>query len=128
MTEAAVATYGRTKIPYRIARGRRRVSVAVVVDPLEGVILRAPPELEQGKLDDLVRRKGAWIMRQLRSFEDLLPAPAKREFVSGESFWYLGRQLRLRVEERVKPTVAVEAGKLVVGVPAQEDVRAALKT
>jgi hypothetical protein len=126
MTEAAVASYGRTKIPYRIARSRRRVSVAVVVDPVDGVILRAPPDLEHGTLDLLVRRKGAWIVRQLRSFEDLLPAPSKREFVSGESFWYLGRQLRLRVEVG-KPAVAVELGTLVVRVAARADVRAALR-
>ncbi len=126
MTEAAVATYGRTKIPYRIARGRRRVSVAVVVDPVEGVILRAPPDLEHGRLDMLVRRKGAWIVQQLRSFEDLLPAPAKREFVSGESFWYLGRQLRLRVEVG-EPGVAIDAGRLVVRVAELADVRASLK-
>ncbi len=126
MTEAAVATYGRTKIPYRIARGRRRVSVAVVVDPVEGVILQTPPDIARAKIDDLVRRKGAWIVRQLRSFEDLLPAPAKREFVSGESFWYLGRQLRLRVEVG-EPGVAIDAGRLVVRVAERADVRASLK-
>lgn len=129
MSETAEAVFGCTRIPYRIARGKRRVSVAVVVDPVEGVILRAPPELEPDRLDALVRRKGAWIVRQLRSFEDLLPAPAKREFVSGESFWYLGRQLRLRVElaEGSEPVVKVEGGRLHACVPTQEAVRAALK-
>jgi len=126
VTEAAVATYGRTKIPYRIARGRRRVSVAVVVDPVEGVILRAPLDLEHGTLDMLVRRKGAWIVQQLRSFEDLLPAPAEREFVSGESFWYLGRQLRFRVEVG-EPEVVLDAGRLLVRVAERADVRGALK-
>lgn len=126
MTEAAVATYGRTRIPYRIARGRRRVSVAVVVDPVGGVILRAPPGLERDALDGLVRRKGAWIVQQLRSFEDLLPAPSEREFVSGESFWYLGRQLRLRVEVG-EPQVVIDSGRLVVRGAERSEVRAALK-
>lgn len=126
MTEAAIATYGRTRIPYRIARGRRRVSVAVVVDPVGGVILRAPPGLERDALDGLVRRKGAWIVQQLRSFEDLLPAPTDREFVSGESFWYLGRQLRLRVEVG-EPAVTIDAGRLIVRVAERGEVRAALK-
>jgi len=78
-------------IVYRIVHvPTGRVSVAVVVDPVEGVILRAPLDLEPARIDSLVRRKGAWIVQQLRSFEDLLPAPTPREFVSGESFWYLG--------------------------------------
>jgi len=129
VSEAAVATYGRTRIPYRIARGKRRVSVAVVVDPVEGVILRAPVDLERERLDSLVRRKGAWIVQQLRSFEDLLPAPTPREFVTGESFWCLGRQLRLAVEVRegATPAVAMEGRRLMVRVPARGDVRAALR-
>lgn len=129
MTETAVAMYGRTKIPYQIARGRRRVSVAVVVDPVDGVILRAPPELENERLDALVRRKGAWIVQQLRSFEDRLPAPTQREFVSGESFWYLGRHLRLRVEvsPSARPEVHLDGRWLVARVPARDDVRPALR-
>ncbi|MBK9386936.1 MAG: M48 family metallopeptidase [Planctomycetes bacterium] len=119
-SERAVATYGTRTIPYRIERGRRRLTVAIVVDPTAGVILRAPRHVEPARLAQLVRRKGAWIVERLRSFEDLLPAPAPREFVSGESFHYLGRQHRLRVEsarELARATVALREGRLHVTVP-----------
>lgn len=120
-SERAVATYGTRTIPYRIERGRRRLTVAIVVDPEGGVILRAPRDVEPARLAQLVRRKGAWIVERLKSFEDLLPAPAPREYVSGESFHYLGRQHRLRVEsarELTRAVVALREGRLHVTLPA----------
>ena len=119
--EQAIATFGSRTIPYRIERGGRRVSVAVVVDPLEGVVLRVPRTLEPERIAAVVRRKGAWIIERLRGFEDLLPPQAPREFVSGESFLYLGRQHRLRVERQAglrRPSVAMGQGRLIVGLPA----------
>lgn len=135
--ERDVATYGTKSIAYRIERSQRRVSVAVVVDPVDGVILRVPQSLDRGRIAAVVRRKGQWIVRRLRGLEDLLPTQSPREFVSGESFLYLGRQHRLRVETESgvhTARVAMERGRLVVRVPAglqDEDraraVRAALK-
>ncbi len=118
--ERAIAAYGTQAIPYRIERGRRRVSVAVVVDPLEGVVLRVPKDFEQDRIAAIVRRKGAWIVERLRGFEDLLPPQTSREFVSGETFLYLGRQHRLRVERVARlprPAVAMEQGRLAVRIP-----------
>jgi predicted metal-dependent hydrolase len=115
--ERAVAAYGTKSIPYRIERGRRRVSVAVVVDPTDGVVLRVPKDLQPDRIAAVVRRKGAWIVERLRGFEDLLPPQTPREFVSGETFLYLGRQHRLRVERVAglrQPVVAMEQGRLVV--------------
>jgi predicted metal-dependent hydrolase len=136
--ETAVATYGTRSIPYRIERGRRRVSVAVVVDPVEGVILRVPLSLERDRIAAVVRRKGAWIVRRLRGFEDLLPPQTPREFVSGETFLYLGRQYRLRVEAVAglrTPIVALARGRLLARIPRElpadrqgSAVRAALTT
>lgn len=56
---------------------------------------------------DFVKSKGSWILKNVKQFEDVLPhKQSKREYVSGESFKYLGKQYRLRVElsmeEKVK--------------------------
>ncbi len=119
--EHLVVTFGTRTIPYRIERGRRRVSVAVVVDPLDGVVLRVPQDLDRDRIAAVVRRKGAWIVERLRGFEDLLPPQTPREFVSGETFLYLGRQHRLRVERvsrLARAAVTMEQGRLVVRIPA----------
>ena len=54
-----------------------------------------------------MKSKGSWILKNVKQFEDVLPhKQSKREYVSGESFKYLGKQYRLRVElsmeEKVK--------------------------
>jgi predicted metal-dependent hydrolase len=84
-------------IPYVIERGRRRKTVAIVVDPLDGVRVRAPGDTSITRLDVIVHRKARWILERQRRHEDLPPPPSSREFVSGETFRYLGRKYRLKL-------------------------------
>ncbi|MED4891036.1 MULTISPECIES: YgjP family zinc-dependent metalloprotease [Heyndrickxia] len=56
---------------------------------------------------DFVKTKGAWILKNVKTFQDIQPyRQSEREYVSGETFKYLGKQYRLRVmqeeEEKVK--------------------------
>lgn len=90
--------FGQTAIAYTIHRGRRQKTVAVAVDPLDGVSVRAPRSTPVEELDRIVHRKAPWILDKRLKQEDLPPPPSPREFVSGETFLYLGRQYRLKVE------------------------------
>lgn len=122
--ESGVARFGNKSIDYRVERGRRTLTVAIVVDPIDGVVVRAPRQLERERIDAVVRRKSPWIVERMREFEDLLPAQASREFVSGETFLYLGRQYRLRVQaDRFvdRARAALRDGRFVVVVPANID-------
>jgi len=51
--------------------------------------------LAQSKL----RKKARWIARQIDYFEQFLPAPPPKEYVGGETHYYLGRQYRLKIQE-----------------------------
>jgi predicted metal-dependent hydrolase len=96
--ESSSVQFGRTLLAYQIRRSRRRSTVSIAVVPKEGLVVTAPEKATTQRLDELVRRKGAWIARRLKHQSDLPPALPEREFVSGESFKYLGRQYRLRVK------------------------------
>ncbi|MEB6551159.1 M48 family metallopeptidase [Heyndrickxia sporothermodurans] len=49
---------------------------------------------------DFVKSKGSWIVKNVKAFEEVMPHKrSEREYVSGESFRYLGKQYRLRVEK-----------------------------
>jgi predicted metal-dependent hydrolase len=106
-TEHSEVRFGRTAIPYRIVRGRRQKTVAIAIDPQDGVLLRAPAATPVERLDAIVHKKAIWILERLRKLRDLPPPPSPRQFVSGETFLYLGRQHRLRVER-----VADSSGKI----------------
>jgi predicted metal-dependent hydrolase len=117
--ERSAIRFGHTVIPYVIERGRRLKTVAIGVDPVNGVCVRAPGATPIARLDIIVHRKARWIMERLRRHEDLPPPPSPREFVSGETFRYLGRQYRLKLEPSSDANVRVRItkGRLIVPVP-----------
>jgi predicted metal-dependent hydrolase len=96
--ESSRVQFGRTLLAYQIRRSQRRSTVSIAVVPTEGLVVTAPERATTQRLDDLVRRKGAWIAQRLKHQSELPPALPEREFVSGETFKYLGRQYRLRVK------------------------------
>ena len=96
--ESSKVEYGRTLLEYQIQRSSRRSTVSIAVVPNAGLVVTAPEKATKKRLDELVRRKGAWIAQRLKRQSELPPPLSEREFVSGETFKYLGRQYRLRVE------------------------------
>ena len=116
--ERSAVRFGHTVIPYVIERGRRLKTVAIGVDPVDGVRVRAPADTLVARLDVIVHRKARWIIERQRRHEDLPPPPSPREFVSGETFRYLGRQYRLKLERTANADVRVRIaeGRLIVPV------------
>jgi predicted metal-dependent hydrolase len=92
--------FGKTRIAYGICRSTKRKTVALTVAPDEGVVLMAPASVSVERLDRLVHNKARWIVERLKRGVSQASA---REFVSGEDFWYLGRQYRLRVRAASVP-------------------------
>jgi hypothetical protein len=116
--ERSQVQWGLTAIPYEIRRSGSRATVSIAVEPSGEVVLTAPRTAPVDKLDRLVRTKAPWIVAKLRRRSDLPPAPA-REFVSGETFLYLGRQYRLRIvldSSEIGP-LALEHGWLRIAIP-----------
>ncbi|NVB39646.1 M48 family metallopeptidase [Pseudenhygromyxa sp. WMMC2535] len=108
-------------------RSPRRKTVAVAVDPVEGVLLTAPEGVPLERLDAIVRDKARWIRARLRLVDQVEPTAAAREFVSGECFAYLGRRHRLLVRERGQAEggeVKLDHGRFVVEVAQGLDARA----
>jgi predicted metal-dependent hydrolase len=97
MTEHSVVQFGRTRIPFEVRRSSKRKTVALAVDGAGGLTVTAPPAVSVERLDDVVRAKGAWVVERVKRASDRPPAPAEREFTSGETVRYLGRQYRLSV-------------------------------
>jgi predicted metal-dependent hydrolase len=88
--------YGGTTIRYLIAFAPRK-TLAISVAPDLRVIVTAPFHTALATIEARVRRRAAWIVRQQRELEQYLPTLPPRQFVSGETHRYLGRQYRLKV-------------------------------
>ena len=96
--ESSRVQFGQTLLEYQIKRSNRRATVSIAVVPEAGLVVTAPRRATKKRLDELVRQKGAWVVQRLKRRSDLPPPLPEREFVSGETFKYLGRQYSLQVK------------------------------
>lgn len=90
-------SFGSTVIKYSVRRSRRRrKTVEIAVDPIDGVLVAAPAFATDAEVETIVRRRAPWIVRRLAEMENGQGAVPRREWVTGETLLYLGRQYRLR--------------------------------
>ncbi len=116
--ERSQVRFGTKTIGYSIRRSSKRSTVSIAIDPIVGVLVTAPSPASVKKLDDIVHAKASWIAQRLKRQSELPPAPSAKEFVSGETFLYLGRQHRLRLDLNAEPRpVCLEDGWLRVTLP-----------
>jgi len=91
--------YGDQTIEFFISRKNVK-NVNLNVKPDQTVEVSASDEVPLQFIYDLVKNKAEWIFKHVQQFEDVMPFErSNREYVSGESFRYLGKQYRLRVRE-----------------------------
>lgn len=73
---------------------------------------------------NFVRQKASWILKNIQYFEDVQPEiQREKEYVSGESFKYLGKQYRLKVEESETEGVKYNSGFIYLYVRDKTDTR-----
>jgi hypothetical protein len=97
--ERSEIQWGLTPISYVIRRTGREKTVALTIEGRGKLVVTAPEGVPIDRLNGIVRRKAPWVVRRIRRVSDLPPPPSEREFVSGETVRYLGRQYRLKVVE-----------------------------
>ncbi|OGH56406.1 MAG: hypothetical protein A3G34_01810 [Candidatus Lindowbacteria bacterium RIFCSPLOWO2_12_FULL_62_27] len=100
-----VIEYGRRQIPYELVRRDRR-TLQISVHPNLSVTVVAPRVANIRRVREIVRSKARWVVHQQDFFRTFLPKMPPKQYVSGESHRYLGRQYRLKIvkaaDERVK--------------------------
>lgn len=70
------------------------------------VYVSANPDVPAEKVDDFVVRKGAYIRSAQRKFREMAQyAHQPKQYVSGETFYMLGRGVRLKVEKSMQETI-----------------------
>ena len=89
--------YGSTHIPFQLCHSSRRKSINISVAPDGSVLVTAPIGLQTEEIKLAVKNKGRWIANKLRSLRETGSEEPIKEFVSGESFSYLGRSYRLKI-------------------------------
>lgn len=107
-----------------------RKTLGIKVYPDTSVKVFAPIDTPLEVIALHVEAKSRWIKKQQAIFETYLPKLPPRQYVGGETFWYLGRQYMLKIEESEEEVVIFYQGRLVVKTlnPSSEQVKALLQT
>ena len=71
------------------------------------VYVSANPVISAEEVDNFVKRKGSFIRSAQKQFGDMKRyTPQPKQFVSGETFYLLGKGVRLKVEKCPKETIS----------------------
>jgi predicted metal-dependent hydrolase len=89
-------TVGEPEIEYELFRSNRR-TLGIAVEPGGRLVVTAPRNASQDRIESVLRRRRSWIRRQLEDARGRPPRPPAHEWVGGETHRYLGRQYRLKV-------------------------------
>lgn len=100
-------------------------SLSITVYPDLRIVVKAPGTRSPEQVDERVRRRGNWIVKQMEYFRQFLPLPTDRRYVSGETHFYLGRQYRLKVVQAdAEASAALKGRYLFVQAPNKSDTEA----
>lgn len=98
--------------PRPLVNGR----ILIKVHPNCRVVVSAPQDTDDQQVLNAVEKRGRWIYQQLRDFRKQLEYITPRQYISGESHYYLGKQYMLKVIVAPSDTQGVKMlrGKLEV--------------
>jgi predicted metal-dependent hydrolase len=88
--------YGKERICFYLSFNKRS-HLTISVNPDQRVMVKAPLGKSLDAVLTRVKKHAPWIIKQRDYFERFQPLQPEREYVSGETHYYLGRQYRLKV-------------------------------
>src|ERR1035437_8331900 len=118
--EDLLMEYGRTTIPYKLQYSARK-TLGIKDNPDLSVTVTAPHTSRPEIIKRRIENKARWIVRQQEFFAEFLPQTPQREYVSGETHLYLGKQYRLKFLRSRKKEVKMAGKFLTVLTPDKSD-------
>ncbi len=85
------------KIEYEIKYSSKRKTLGISVERDRSVIVYAPKNLPKEKIEALVKTKTNWILDKINHIQKYPDNYQPKEFVSGETLLYLGRNYQLLI-------------------------------
>lgn len=104
-----IFNYGNYSYQYNVLYQDRK-TIALTVKPDKGIILKCPYAIDEQYINNFLKRKWLWLNTQLDFFERTSKKKYKREYVSGETFLYLGKQYKLIVKKSTMCSLKLSRG------------------
>lgn len=124
MSDAAssnhLVVFGKETIHFTLKFSQRK-TLAIDVNPDLSVTVTSPLGKELDLIKSKVHKRASWILKQQEYFKEFLPSILPRQFESGETHYYLGRQYRLKVVESQEDQVKLKGQYIYVFVADKQD-------
>jgi predicted metal-dependent hydrolase len=97
-------------IAYKVMRSRRKTA-DIVIERDGRILVRAPGNIADEQIAEIVAAKRRWIYASLAEWRDLNATRLVREYRNGEGFLYLGRSYRLSLVADQEELVLLKGGR-----------------
>lgn len=111
--------YGTEKIVfYRVTKKSSKPKVIIKVSPEKIVTASAPTNTTDDLVIEAVKQRARWIYTQLQYFKKQQNHVTPRQYISGESHFYLGRRYMLKIfeEQHIPQSVKLLRGQFEIRV------------
>lgn len=95
-----------------ILHREERKTLSLTVNPDLSICVKCPNQASDERIDQFLKKKWLWLQKQINYFNKFQRKVYKREYISGESFIYLGRQYALIVKKAEESAVSLMRGKI----------------
>jgi predicted metal-dependent hydrolase len=109
ISSAHSVSFGSHLLEFTVRR-RDRKTLEIAVEPDASIVVTAPIDASIEAIEEKIKKRAGWIIRQQRYFGQYLPRTPEKRFVAGETHLYLGRQYRLKIGAGLKNTVKLARG------------------
>jgi hypothetical protein len=89
-------------LTFGVRESARRTTLEIIVDRDGSLVLATPPGVPEEDLEAFVENHLVWVYTKLEEKEGQVRPRARKEYVPGEGFFYLGRSYRLKVVNGAK--------------------------
>jgi len=98
----------------KLIRSPRRKTLHIVIERDGSVSVQAPDNVEEERVMSLLQAKEYEINKKLLYWKELNRERIERQFVSGQSFMYLGKNYNLHIMEGQKRNLILKDGKFLL--------------
>jgi len=101
--------YGTKELFFQLKQSDRK-SLSIEVYPDNSIKVLAPLKSTLAEIKKVILKKSRWIIKQQNYFEQFLPKTPEREYVSGETHYYLGKGYLLKIRPGTENSVKLKGG------------------
>lgn len=106
-------TFGSLSYKYHLLDQDRK-TMSLTVKPDLTIVVKRPRNADEKKVETFLRKKWYWLEKQITFFKKYQRKNYEKEYISGESFLYLGKQYKLSIKRSSAEKISLTKGLIVL--------------